>query len=152
MTTDFLIELGGCICNAGHAPCSFCTGMNEEQAEAWFSGGMQALKDLRNKEDVEMTSDELTVAKDKVLKAERITAFIKTLERMSVNLPKSKITITVSCPPNTSSRSTDDSLTTDQNDGHENYRGYANVTIMRALAQAAIVSELAELRKALAAI
>lgn len=38
----------GCQCPAGHPPCDFCTSMNEEEAEAYFSGGMEALRAVVN--------------------------------------------------------------------------------------------------------
>lgn len=43
----------GCQCPSGHPPCQFCTSMTEEEAEAYCSGGMNALRNLWEEETVE---------------------------------------------------------------------------------------------------
>jgi hypothetical protein len=34
----------GCTCHMGYPPCSFCTGMSEEEADAYCTGGKEALR------------------------------------------------------------------------------------------------------------
>jgi hypothetical protein len=42
--TDEQIDRG-CTCH-DHPPCDFCTSLNEEEATAYWNGGMEALKKL----------------------------------------------------------------------------------------------------------
>lgn len=51
--TDELLE-GGCQCPAGHPPCSFCTEMDEDEAEIYCSEGHTALVDwVKNRKEIE---------------------------------------------------------------------------------------------------
>ena len=37
-----LLDMGGCSCHV-NAPCRFCTGLDEDEFEAFYMGGMDAL-------------------------------------------------------------------------------------------------------------
>ena len=51
--TDELLE-GGCQCPNGHPPCSFCTEMDEDEAEIYCSEGYAALVDwVKNRKEIE---------------------------------------------------------------------------------------------------
>jgi len=57
--------MDGCSCHI-NPPCSFCTSLNEEEAEAFYSGGMKALEEsrTRSKTTVKWLIEEGTFSED----------------------------------------------------------------------------------------
>jgi len=45
-----LSEEDSCVCFLGFPPCAFCTGLNEQEADAFWRGGLAALKKMREAE------------------------------------------------------------------------------------------------------
>ncbi len=49
---EYLIERG-CICHCGHPPCSFCTSLNEEEADVYANHGRVGLREFFNRPRIE---------------------------------------------------------------------------------------------------
>lgn len=66
----------GCTCHTGHPPCSFCTDMAEEEADAYASGGHAALLPFVGR----MTNEDYELVKLKAGDTSFLSAYVRTIQ------------------------------------------------------------------------